>query len=283
MIAVYPDWTVLELDVLRGGLAVAVLWSFDSLHRTPHPHGRSHPQGWARIVPFGWTDHPLFRRALPLIVWTATAAHLLDRATVVALAALLVVLVVEVTRDNSGGGGGHRHHLVVTVVAAQLAAAVAWWWFDGDGPAMAESAAATMAWWSVQAIVAVYFVSGVEKLLATNGRWLARSPGLLVRALSVQTAAQMRPSARKRAAGRRAERLVGRLVPRPGLTRVLFGVGLAIELAAPVGLLDPVLLPFVGVALLALHAANGVLLGLPFLPWQLLVALFLVLPALLPG
>ena len=48
------------------------------------------------------------------------------------------------------------------------------------------------------------------------------------------------------------------------------------ELVAPLGLLDERLLLAVGVGLLALHWANGHLLGLPFIEYQLLVLIYLV-------
>ena len=74
----------------------------------------------------------------------------------------------------------------------------------------------------------------------------------------------------------RSLRLVSWLMERPTVCRWLFAAGLLMELVAPLGLLDERLLLAVGVGLLALHWANGHLLGLPFIEYQLLVLIYLV-------
>ena len=62
----------------------------------------------------------------------------------------------------------------------------------------------------------------------------------------------------------------------PVIARVVFAAGLLVELSSPVGLAGETALLVVGLALLALHRANGRLLGLPFPQYQLLVLVYLV-------
>jgi hypothetical protein len=70
--------------------------------------------------------------------------------------------------------------------------------------------------------------------------------------------------------------LVSWLFERPAVTQWVFAAGLLIELTAPLGVLGETALLLVGLALIALHKGNELLLGLPFPEYQLLVLVFLV-------
>ena len=60
----------------------------------------------------------------------------------------------------------------------------------------------------------------------------------------------------------KSEALVAWLFERPRIAKCGFAAGLVIELIAPLGVLGETALTLVGIALLALHKANGRLLGL---------------------
>jgi hypothetical protein len=124
-------------------------------------------------------------------------------------------------------------------------------------------------------ILAAYFVSGLSKLVNSRGRWIQRSPGLLLASSARADTDSLMGAASWGASGGSRE-LTAWLIRRPNVARSVFAVGLLVELLAPIGLLGKVVLAVVGVALIALHRANGRLLGLPFPDYQILVFVFLV-------
>ncbi len=192
---------------------------------------------------------------------------------------LWAVLIVDMTFRSSFGSVNHGDHLLAVVLTAQLAGVVVWnaaqqWNWD-LGRLGAGSQGATAAWWTVQAILAVYFTSGLAKVINSRGRWIQRSPGLLLASLArVDTDRLM--GMQSWGAGKESDGLVTWLLARPNLARAVFASGLLVELGSPIGLFGETALLFVGLALLALHRANGRLLGLPFPDYQLLVLVYLV-------
>ena len=116
--------------------------------------------------------------------YLAALCYAADRLVPFALAYLSVALIVEMTYRSSDGSVDHGDHLLASVLIAQVAATVVWnaadrWSWDLGCP-RANSQQATAVWWSIQAIAAVYFTSGLSKLINTGGRWIGRSTGLLL-------------------------------------------------------------------------------------------------------
>ena len=197
----------------------------------------------------------------------------------VALLFLTAAIVVELTFQSSYGSVNHGHHLLAIVLTAETAATALWnaaahWRWD-LGALLAHSQQATAAWWAVQAIVAVYFTSGLAKLINTRGRWIRRSPGLLLSSYARVDTDRMMGDKSWGESGASAA-LVSWLFERPTITQCVFAAGLFIELAAPIGLLGETVLMLMGLALIALHKGNGIVLGLPFTEFQLLVLVYLV-------
>jgi hypothetical protein len=133
----------------------------------------------------------------------------------------------------------------------------------------------TAVWWTVQAIVSAYFVSGLTKLIRTQGRWVAWSPGLILSAMSrldqgsMGTRRQLRKVDRQRT-------LVEMAWAHRRLSQAAFAGGLLVELSSPVGLVSPAVLTAVGLCILVLHQANRIMLALAFPIWQYLVFTYLV-------
>jgi hypothetical protein len=274
-----PSWTLTELDLMRVGLAFVALKSLMGM-QTLRPTGTPpYPMGVARFVPLGWAASRSVARWMQYCAYVAALCYVADLLVTVALLLLTAVLVIEVTFRSSYGSVNHGDHLVAIVLMAQSAATVLWnaaerWSWD-LGSLMADSQAATAAWWSVQAIVAVYFTSGLSKLINTRGRWISRSPMLLLSSYArVDTDRMMGEGSWGESGG--SASLVSWLFTRPTITQCVFAGGLFVELVAPAGLYGETALLVMGLALIALHAANGLLLGLPFREWQLLVLVFLV-------
>ena len=127
----------------------------------------------------------------------------------------------------------------------------------------------------MQAIIAVYFTSGLSKLINTRGRWIHSSPMLLLSAHARVETDRMMGETSWGESGESAA-LVSWLFERPAVTQCVFAAGLLIELATPIGLLGETVLLIMGLALIALHRGNRRLLGLAFPEYQLLVLVYLV-------
>ena len=274
-----PSWTATELDIMRIGLGFVVIKTFSGIQFF-RPTGRpSYPVGLARVVDLSWAGS---RTAVWWIKHGAYAAALFYTADLLVLPALLLITaaaIVEVTFRSSFGSVNHGYNLLVVVLAAQTVAVALWdaatrWHWD-LGALLADSREATAVWWSVQAIIAVYFTSGLSKLINARGRWIHSSPMLLLSAHARVESDRMMGETSWGESGESAALLLW-MFDRPVVAQCVFAAGLLIELATPIGLLGETALLITGLALIALHRGNRRLLGLGFAEFQLLVLVFLV-------
>jgi hypothetical protein len=276
-----PSWSGGALDVMRIGLGYVVLLMTAKMQFLRPSGEPSKPVGIARFIDLQWMSSQTGARVLRYGAYLATLCYAAELLVPFALLYLSAALLLDATFRSSFGSVNHGAHLLLVVLIAQTLAVAVWNAadrFDWDfGVVVAGSQQATAAWWSVQVIVAVYVTSGMAKLVETNGRWIYRSPGVLLAARSRVDTDQQMGLGRRQLADRSAP-IVGWLSDRPTVARIVFATGLLIELASPIGLLDENALVAVGLALIMLHMANGRMLGLPFSEYQLLVLTFLVVP-----
>jgi len=274
-----PSWSTTELDVMRVGLGFVVIKSFSGIQFFRPTGELRHPVGIARGVDLKWLASRSAVRWLQYGAYAAALCYAAELLVPLALLFLTSAIIVEVTYRSSFGSVNHGYHLLAIVLTAQTAATMLWnaaahWGWD-LGAVLAGSQQATAAWWTVQVIIAVYFTSGLAKLINTRGRWVQRSPMLLLSSYArIETDRMMG----ERSWGQSGESpaLVSWLFERPAVTQCVFAVGLLIELTTPIGVFGEPVLVLVGLALLALHKGNELLLGLPFPEFQLLVFVYLV-------
>ena len=276
-----PSWTDTAFDVMRVGLGYVVLLTTAKTQFFRPSGAPSQPIGIARGIDLSWMSAPATARWIRYGVYVATLCFVANVLVPYALLYLSLTLLLDTTFRNSFGSVNHGEHLLLIVLVAQTVAVALWNaadTFDWDlGRVLAGSRPATAAWWSVQAMLAAYFTSGLAKLVETRGRWIHRSPGLLLAARArVDTDQHMGPGRRRLAD--RSGPVVAWLFGRPGIARAVFAAGLVVELASPAGMFGATALLLVGLALLALHFANARMLGLPFPEYQLLVVTFFVAP-----
>jgi hypothetical protein len=274
-----PSWSTTELDVMRIGLGFAVIKFFTGIQFFRPAGALPYPVGIARVVDLRWAAHLSVARWIQRGAYVAALCYAADLLVSPALVFLTAAVVVEVSFRSSYGSVNHLFHLLAVVLTAQTAATALWnvaarWNWD-LGALLAESQAATAAWWAVQAIIAVYFTSGLSKLINTRGRWIHRSPMLLLSTYArVDTDRMLGEGSWGESGGSTA--VVSWLFDRLTITQFVFAGGLFVELTAPIGLLGETALMIVGLSLIALHMGNGLLLGLPFREFQLLVLVYLV-------
>lgn len=274
-----PAWSMTELDVMRIGLGFVVITSFSGIEFFRPSGELSHPVGIARVLDLRWVASRTTARWFQYVAYAAALSYAADLLVPYALLVLTLITVVELTFQSSNGSVNHGHHLLAIVLTAQTASVAIWnaaaqWHWDLGG-ILGQSQQATTAWWTVQTIVAVYFTSGLVKLINTRGRWIARSRGLLLSSYARVDTDRMMGEHSWGQSGESAT-LVSWLFERTTITQCVFAAGLAIELTAPLGVLGEHVLLVVGLALLALHQGNRLLLGLPFPEYQLLVLVYLV-------
>jgi hypothetical protein len=279
-----PSLSATAFDVTRIGLGLVVVLKFSKIEFF-RPDGKAtSPVGLARVVDLRRLSSRRAARWIQYVVYVATLCYVSGRLAVVALPVLALATIVEATLRSSYGSVNHDFHLLAIVLVAETGAIMLWnastrfgWQLDR---VLADSQRATVWWWSVQAIIAVYFTSGLTKLINTRGRWIFRSPGLLLSARGLMDIDRLMGVERGGGSGRSGY-VAQALLRRLSFARCVFAVGLITELASPLGLLGPAALALVGIALIALHVANWQLLALSFWDYQLLVVAFLVLPQVL--
>ena len=213
--------------------------------------------------------------AIPAAVLYVT--DLLPPVGVLYLAALVLAVV---TLNNSQGAVNHGLHLSLIVLVAQLLADIAHPLIRAsdvqiDG-LLLDTSAQTATWWSVQAVMAAYFVSGVAKVARTAFLWVDEASRLsLVMVVQTELVLQDTPRRMKHKSEQRfriARWLSGHRV----LGGLLFGAGLWIELLAPVALLNRLTLVVGGLVLIGLHRAIGEVLLIPFRLYQLVLLIYFV-------
>ena len=280
-----PDWSLTELQVMRIGLGFVVIRTFSRMLVFRPAHNLRHPVGIARVVDLRFLASRSVARWMQYGAYIAALCYAASQLVPLALAYLAVALILETTYRSSDGSVDHGDHLLAVVLAAQAVATVLWnaadrWDWD-LGVLMANTQQSTAVWWSIQAIAAVYLTSGLSKLINTGGRWIGRSPLLLLagygraeteRMTAKASAADGREAARIHS----AEGLIAALSNHLLLAEFAFAAGVIIELASPIGLLGEAVLLATGLGLIALHIGNHILLRLPFPEFQLLVLIYFV-------
>ena len=274
-----PSWSATELDVIRVGLGFVVIRAFSRMPSF-RPTGKlPHPVGLARLVDLSWVASRPVARYMQYGAYIAALCYAAELLVPVALLYLTAATIVELTYQSSHGSVNHARHLLAIILTAETAAVLVWnaaeqWNWD-LGSILGTSQQATATWWAVQAIIAVYFTSGLAKLINTGGRWAGRSSRLLLAAYGRVETDRMTGNADPDVSDR-TEARISWLLDRPFLTRCIFTAGLCLELATPIGLSGQTVLMVTGLGLIALHWGNQFLLRIPFTEFQILVFIYLV-------
>jgi hypothetical protein len=274
-----PSWSTTELDAIRVGLGFVVIRAFSGMPIF-RPTGKlPQPVGIARLVDLRWVASRPVARHLQYGAYIAALCYAAEFLVPVALLYLAIATILELTYQSSHGSVNHARHLLAVVLTAQTAAVFVWnaavqWNWDLGG-ILGESQQATATWWAIQAIIAVYFTSGLSKLINTGGRWAGRSNRLLLAAYGRVETDRMSGKVDPGVSDH-TEAHISWLFDRPFMARCIFTAGLCLELATPIGLSGQTILMVMGLGLIALHWGNQFLLRIPFTEFQILVFIYLV-------
>ena len=258
-----PAWTPTEIIWMRALFGASLLvWTL------PITGGSTTvPVGVAKWVdPSPLLDHRWMKYAVPLLLPLFVSG--VAQPVPAVLLALLYILAITVR--SSDGAVSHGHHMAAIVLTAMAAAEIAdrlTRTFDLSW----EVDARTAPGFAVQAVLALYFSAGASKVIMSGGTWIAQTPRLEL-AMLAKTYQRVDSDPTDRTV-----RFAEFFRRHPTIVRVAAGLGLLVEVLAPLGLLHPTALMATGVALIALHLFNGLFLRLPFPANQAVVVIFLVL------
>jgi len=171
---VFAGWETL---CMRAGFAAVLWWQFPALHQLP-PAGAAlpFPHGLAHWIDLTWALEPRAYAALQVTLVAAAALYVAGVAVPFAALTLLGCYLVAGTLRNSLGAISHVHQLTTLVLLGQTLAICSWLvahrsrtaWL-GRAPAALHAHATRV---TLQIIAATYVLSGITKLLTTDGGWL---------------------------------------------------------------------------------------------------------------
>lgn len=269
-----PVWTETELEWFRIllGMVLLIDWIWVV------PGKPTNPRGVARWFDVG----PIVNlKPLGLLCRVSSVLFAMGKFDPWVSVLLAGYLVLRLTAKASHGSVGHGWHLFVVVYVAMAAAQVHGFVLDLAGESVTRfERDANGAWWAIQAVVGVYFTSGVTKVAYTCASWFRRAPNLVLSVAEKRDLRRAHPTDASDAARPSiADRVVGLAIEHPAAARWIFGAGLAVELLSPVALMHRWALVAVGSALMLLHVANAVVLDINFkINQYVLVILFLNIP-----
>ncbi len=184
------------------------------------------------------------------------------------LAAVLVGTVI-----NSNGAISHYSQIVSLVLCAQTVAHFTNVFHRRQNLTNAQNEYRVI-FWSQQAIVATYLVSGLTKLLRTSGMWIIQSPKVALQI--IKTTDQDYYDRLDLASRSHGQVIADWIVHHPLPVALLLGAGLVLELTTPLALLGRIWALVYGLSLIAFHESiqRVMKLGFPFneyLAWIYLV------------
>jgi hypothetical protein len=274
------DYTSLEMGIMR--LLFAITLFFNIKWETRTLVEQKFPHGLARLFDFTWlAHHP------PGIFWQAASAlllipYVLGRLSVASLALIsFFALSIGTLVTSQSKNVNHTWQLVTLVLGAQLLTYLYHGWKAGRLSEWLKPAPDTqrvVIHASLVVIAASYVVSGVTKLINSNGLWIQKVPLLSVQ-LMKSNWAQYYDTLQPVPGW--LEKATSLIIEYPNVARLFFGGGLLIELTAFVLLINRRWALLGGIAIILFHLSVSKVMQLDFEYHMALAFIFCVnLPGL---
>lgn len=264
-----------ELRLQRAALAVLVMAGFSAQRPfTAQPF----PVGIARYIDFSFFANEAVRPWLTVGLVLSLTLYVLGQALPLAIGVMLSLWVGAGALANSQGALSHYTQLVALVLLGQLVAYVQWCWMKRRGMTPTTSGVVNAhdlaVYYTLQVMAAAYILSGLMKIVLSEGQWLARVPFIASDVL--KTHGQVYASTLRAGVIARGDANAAFILTHPNLMRTLLASGALIELTAWVALLGRRSAFVVGVGLLAMHAAIDYLMLIGFAENQGLLLIYFV-------
>ena len=234
------------------------------------------PNGWARIVDLTFLTNPEWLTAGRAVLLVALGFYITRIFLWLALPVILLVNVSINAAANSQGAIRHAAQIVSLVLLVQTAACYYEWWLRWKGAPAKATLEERQISWSQQAIAATYFVAGLTKLITTDGAWVfqARYIGVQIFKAAYQAYYNnLKPE------GLEEQLAIAQFAAAHGtVVALLCGLGLALELLAPLMLLGRRWGLLLGSTFLVFHFSIASLMQLSFIFHRLLVLIYIVSP-----
>jgi hypothetical protein len=276
MKALRTDWVVRhapwELLLMRvffaGALAYSIRENWPTFTSQPVPHGL------ARWFDFSFLSNPSLFSLLEPVCWVCLGVYAAGFLPVLSLGFVSFLGIGAGTLMNSQGAIGHTTQLLVMVVTAQF---LCYAWFaasENNFLSPSQNAHTWAADWSKVVIAAGYTVSGVVKLVRTEGEWIARSPLLSLQLMKTNEMDYYNRLMEGQSFW--ADTFPRILVEHPWLAWIIFGLGLFLELFCFLAMLGRVWALAFGASLIVMHLTISKIMRLSFEEHMLLLLIFFV-------
>jgi hypothetical protein len=265
-----------EMAFMRIAFAAMVWQSVPSFY---YPATLSHPNGLARLLDLTFLTNPEVLGILRGLLAVAVVFYAAGFLIFVSLGVISFVLAACGSFENSQGAINHSLQPLALTALAQLGVACYFVVRDQISRKRAVFPVATaetnryLIHAAKVALISCYVTSAFTKLERSEGQWLQRTPNLAVAIAKTNTKSYLN-------VGEPADHLA-RLAPQfiidhPNVTRVFFGLGLALELLSFLALLGRWPAVFVGLSLILMHDMIARVMDLHFSIFERLAFIFLV-------
>ena len=274
------NWSAAEMLLMRIGLAALIYFLGVHWHLAPFHPDSSKLNGLARIMPLSWMLEPSVLLVLRVLTIVGLGCFIAGVAPVISLLPVLLTVCGTGALRNSKGDITHSSQaLAMALVAIWIAYGVTGflWKKWKKAPPEAHRAALLAA---ILVFSASYVASGIVKLKASKGQWIARVPSMAVQMVKANLSDYYsKPEGDINRT--MTETAPVFLTEHPTLAKCLFGSGLVLELGAFVILLSRRWAVIWGGALLAMHLAISWLMDIEFWAHIGLLAVLCLLPAMI--
>ena len=271
------EWLLMRIAfaiVAWPSLDAAFLGQFNSL---PYPHG------WAQFVDLSWALSDGAQTTIAVIAVVHLALYVLNVAPLWACTILLAVQTILGTVVNSQGAIHHTSQIVAFVLLGHVIGyavlafkhrGAAFGWNNLEIPKRLTLPAPAGVIFSCQQLIAVaYVVSGISKLIRSQGEWISSLPNIALqleknRMMAYHNTLEPPPEA--------AGWAINMVLNHPALAKIFFATGLVLELFAFIALFNRTLMAIFGIGLILMHVSITQLMNLGFFYNKWILAIFWV-------
>lgn len=240
--------------------------------------GQPVPNGLARWMDFTFLSNPTVMEPIRWVFIGSLVFYFLGYGMRVVVPIIFAIIVAEGTLGNSQGAINHVTQVLALVLLGQILG-MYWEWFQTlrkkrEKQELRKNLRDGWISGAIQALAAVYVVSGIVKLINSEGDWIKDVPNFAVQLVKASEMALHNTANPPDSS--QSELMVWWMGEYPNLARMFFGSGLVLELGAVLALLNRRWALVLGLSLLAMHETISKIMHLGFYYNKVLLIIFCV-------
>ena len=274
------EWTSLEMFIMRLGMAILIFYFGCLAHIKPFEPSPDKLNGLAKIIPLMWMLDPTTLMVIRVVAGLSLVVFVFGWMPVISFFPGMFTMLGMGALRNSKGDISHS-----TQVLAMSALAVWLCYLYGAirrkevlRVSLATQRAAMFG--IILMISGSYVASGIVKMKASGGHWIARIPSMSVQMIKANLS-DYYSDPNDTISTTMTEKAPKFFIEHPILAKVVFGTGLILELGAFVMVLSRRWALIWGGSLLLMHAGISLLMDIEFWNHMSLLAVTCVIPGLL--